>query len=80
MRKGFGDSAVSEDKTLTVRVDPACCQGHNRCTALAPELFELDEFGYARARGDGAVRKQLREKAWLAQANCPELAIDIHED
>jgi ferredoxin len=71
---------MSEDKTLTVRVDPARCQGHNRCTVLAPELFDLDEFGYAKARGDGAVRKQLQKKAWLAQANCPELAIVINED
>jgi ferredoxin len=71
---------MSEDKTLTVRVDPARCQGHNRCTALAPELFELDELGYARACGDGAVPKALQKKAWLAQANCPEHAIDINED
>jgi ferredoxin len=71
---------MSEDKTLTVRVDPARCQGHNRCTALAPQLFELDELGFARARGDGAVPKELEKKAWLAQANCPELAIDVNED
>jgi ferredoxin len=70
---------MSEDKTLTVRVDPARCQGHNRCTALAPQLFELDEFGYARARGDGTVPKELQNKAWLAQDNCPELAIDVNE-
>jgi ferredoxin len=71
---------MSEEKTLRTRVDPARCQGHNRCTALAPELFELDELGYARARADGAVPKQLHKKAWLAQANCPELAIDVNED
>jgi ferredoxin len=70
---------MPEDKKLTVRVDPARCQGHNRCTALAPELFELDEFGYARACGDGAVPKALQKTAWLAQANCPEGAIDINE-
>jgi ferredoxin len=70
---------MSEDNTLTARVDPARCQGHNRCTALAPELFELDEFGYARARGDGTVPKALQKTAWLAQANCPECAIEITE-
>jgi ferredoxin len=71
---------MSEGKTLTARVDPARCQGHNRCTALAPELFELDEFGYARVRGDGVVAKALEKTAWLAQANCPERAIEISED
>jgi ferredoxin len=80
MRKRFGGSTVSEDKTLTVRVDSARCQGHNRCTALVPELFELDECGYARARGDGTVRKELHDRAWLAHANDPELAIDVNED
>jgi ferredoxin len=71
---------MSEHKTLTVRVDPARCQGHNRCTALAPQLFELDELGYARARGDGAVPEELHNEAWLARANCPELAIDVNEN
>jgi ferredoxin len=71
---------MSEHKTLTVRVDPGRCQGHSRCTALAPQLFEPDELGYARARGDGAVPKELQKEAWLAQANCPELAIDVNED
>jgi ferredoxin len=71
---------MPEDKTLMVRVDPARCQGHNRCIALAPQLFDLDELGYARARGEGAVPEELQNKARLAQANCPELAIDVNED
>ena len=71
---------MSEHNTLTVRLDPTRCQGHNRCTALAPELFESDEFGYARARGDGAVPKALQKTAWLAQANCPEIAIEVIEE
>jgi ferredoxin len=79
MRKRFGGFTVSEEKTLMVRVDPARCQGHNRCTALVPELFEVDEFGYARARGGGTVGKELHDKAWHAQANCPELAIEVNE-
>ena len=70
---------MSEHKSLTVRVDAMRCQGHGRCTALAPELFELDELGYARARGDGAVGKELQDKASLARANCPELAIIVSE-
>ena len=66
-------------KTLHVHVDPERCQGHNRCKALAPELFELDGFGNAREAGDGTVPPGLEEKAWLAKANCPELAIDVTE-
>jgi len=65
---------------LKVRVDRARCQGHARCFALAPELFELDAMGNGRERGDGAVPPGLEAKARLAQANCPELAVDVIEE
>ena len=67
-------------KTLHVRVDRDRCQGHNRCKALAPELFELDELGNARETGYGTVPHGLEDKAWLARANCPELAVEVTED
>lgn len=65
---------------IRLHVDPDKCQGHSRCKSLAPELFELDEYGNAREVGDGAVPDELVEKAYLAKSNCPELAIDITED
>jgi ferredoxin len=65
---------------MKVRVDPDKCQGHNRCYALAPGLFKVDELGYASARGDGTVPEQLKEKARIAVENCPERAIEITED
>jgi len=71
---------MPEHKTLRVRVDPDKCQGHNRCKALAPELFELDEIGNARAAGDGIVPARLEAKAYLAKSNCPEFAIGIVEE
>jgi ferredoxin len=70
---------MSEAKTLRVRVDREKCQGHNRCKAVAPELFELDEYGNAREVGDGTVPAALEEKAYLAQSNCPEFAVLITE-
>lgn len=63
--------------SLRVRVNPERCQGHARCVALAPELFEVDAFGEAHEIADGWVSSTLEGKAWLARANCPELAIDI---
>jgi len=65
---------------LRLRVDPDKCQGHARCKSLAPELFELDEFGNAHEIGDGTVPEGLEDKAYLAKSNCPELAIDITEE
>ena len=66
---------MSEQNKLRVHVESALCQGHNRCYSIAPELFEVDDLGNARAKGDGSVPPQLEEKARLAVKNCPEHAI-----
>jgi ferredoxin len=65
---------------MKVQVIREKCQGHNRCFVVAPELFELDDEGYAFASGDGTVPPELEEKARLAAENCPELAITISEE
>ena len=62
---------------MRVHVDAEKCQGHNRCYALAPELFDVDDFGTAVVIGGGDVTPELEEKARLAVANCPEYAITI---
>ncbi len=64
---------------MRIHVDGDKCQGHNRCHALAPELFELDDYGTAHETGDGAVPAHLEDRARLAVANCPEFAIEIME-
>lgn len=64
---------------MHVKVDIDKCQGHNRCFALAPELFDVDELGNAHEVGDGLVPAELVDKARLAVANCPEFAIQITE-
>jgi ferredoxin len=65
---------------MRVRVDADKCQGHNRCYAIAPELFDVDDLGYATAIGDGTVPAGMEEQARLAAANCPELAVEIMEE
>lgn len=67
------------DRTMRVEVNSDLCQGHNRCYALAPELFDVDEYGTAVVIGDGSVAPELADKARLAVANCPEYAITISE-
>jgi ferredoxin len=64
---------------MHVRVQQEKCQGHNRCYALAPELFDVDDYGNAFELNDGVVPPELEAKARLAQANCPEFAIVIEE-
>ena len=62
---------------MRVKVDPDKCEGHNRCCALAPELFDVDDYGTATALNDGMVPPGLEEKAKLAVQNCPEYAIEF---
>ena len=38
---------------MRVEVNSELCQGHNRCYALAPELFDVDDYGNAVVIGDG---------------------------
>jgi ferredoxin len=64
---------------MRVIVESEKCQGHNRCYALAPELFDVDDYGQALVRDDGTVAPGLEDKARLAVANCPEYAISIEE-
>ncbi len=64
---------------MRVHIDSEKCQGHNRCYALAPELFDVDDYGTAFVLGDGTVPAGLEDKARLAVANCPEFAISTTE-
>lgn len=64
---------------MRVWVDPGKCQGHSRCYALAPELFDVDVEGFALVIVTGNVPPELEGKAALAAANCPERAIRLEE-
>lgn len=59
---------------LRVRVDPIRCTGFGFCAEFCPELFDLDEWGYAWLRQDetsSAAEGLVRETARL----CPRKAI-----
>ncbi|HVT77834.1 MAG TPA: ferredoxin [Acidimicrobiales bacterium] len=60
---------------MQVSVDPAKCQGHNRCARIAPDLFTVDELGTAHVVGDGHVPAGRERVARLAADNCPEYAV-----
>ncbi|MDA0340645.1 MAG: ferredoxin [Proteobacteria bacterium] len=65
---------------MRIRVNPDNCQGHNRCKTIAPDLFDLDDFGNSSAAGDGLVPADQEDAARLAIENCPEFAIELVED
>ena len=61
---------------MKIRIDADKCQGHARCYGLAPQLFDVDDYGSSTVVGDGTVPADLEDKARLAIANCPEFAIE----
>ena len=65
---------------MRVHLDAEKCQGHNRCYALASELFDVDDYGQAMLTVEGDVPTELHNKARLAASNCPEYAITITEN
>ena len=61
---------------MRIHVDPDKCQGHARCYGLAPQLFDVDDYGQSSVIGDGTVPPELEDTARLAIENCPEYAIE----
>jgi len=64
---------------MKIKYNREACQGHNRCYMLAPELFDVDDEGYAILLIDGDVPDELKDKAQLTVDNCPEYAIELTE-
>jgi ferredoxin len=64
-------------KPARLVVDGEKCQGHNRCRLLAPALIDIDDLGFAHAKGDGRVPPEHAEAARKAMRNCPEFAIRL---
>jgi ferredoxin len=62
---------------MRLEIDRASCEGHGRCYAIAPELFEPDELGDGQVLGDGELTDDQVALAERAVANCPEQAITI---
>jgi ferredoxin len=61
---------------LKAVVDPARCCGYTLCSQVCPEVFELDEDGFA-AVALPVVPPELADKARAGAAACPEGAITL---
>lgn len=64
---------------MIIKLDSDKCEGHGRCYALAPDLFDSDDEGYAVLKVDGEVPAGQEEAARLAADNCPEFAITVED-
>lgn len=66
---------------LRIRVDPIRCTAFGFCAEFCPELFTLDEWGYAWLKEcdvDGAAERLVRETARLCPRNA--IAVDLITD
>lgn len=63
-----------------ISVDASRCQGHARCLAFAPDIFEFDQEGYAYVPEDKADQAQISPQLQLAITNCPERSILVKDD
>jgi ferredoxin len=54
------------------------CQGHARCWAMAPQIFDLDDEGYV-VDGDIMVAEEDEKTAWRGAKSCPERALLIEK-
>lgn len=62
---------------MKTRIDAIKCQGYGTCVDRCPELFELDEWGFAAVIGDGDVPEALKESLYQAKRGCPENAVIV---
>jgi ferredoxin len=66
------------EDAVYLRVDADKCQGHARCNAVAPEVFELDEMGYTATR-PGSVPAEKEDAARRGVAACPERVLALEQ-
>jgi ferredoxin len=64
------------DLTLFVTIDQNKCCGYTRCAELCPELYKLDDDGFAYTDTD-VVRPELEATARAGADACPEGAITL---
>ena len=62
---------------MRIVLDSDKCQGHGRCYALAADLFDADDEGYAVLQVSGELTDDQLTRAQLAADNCPEYAITV---
>lgn len=63
---------------MKVRVDATACEGHGRCYALAPEVFDADDLGHCVVKQPHPTA-ETEAAARRGAENCPESAITVDD-
>ncbi|MCU1422852.1 MAG: hypothetical protein JWN36_2503 [Microbacteriaceae bacterium] len=64
---------------MRVTVDPTKCEGFGICAGLAPQIFELDEWGYAAVTGGSEIPAELEAGVRRAAGACSVGAISVQD-
>jgi ferredoxin len=62
---------------MRLAVDAAACQAYGLCADEAPDLLDLDDFGYSAVKGDGEVPVDREDAARAAVEICPVKALRL---
>lgn len=62
---------------MKLAVDAALCQAYGLCADEAPDLLDLDDFGYSAVIGDGEVSLDREPAAMAATEICPVKALRL---
>lgn len=56
---------------MKVKIDAGLCQGHGRCSDLAPVCSVRTRRGYGQVLGDGVVPPEKEDDVRRVALNCP---------
>ncbi|WP_106399815.1 ferredoxin [Actinocorallia populi] len=61
---------------MRVTIDDDNCRGHGVCCTVCPDVFDINDDGYAEVLLD-VIPAGLEDSVRKAAANCPERAITV---
>lgn len=61
---------------MNVKVNNNACIGCGACAAICPDVFEITDDGYAKAKVE-VVAEDKKEEVVEAQEGCPTSAIEV---
>ncbi len=64
---------------MKLNIDATRCDGYGVCAQIAPDIFKLDEWGYAFLGEDENFEHEEIELIQQAVADCPRAAIAVIE-
>lgn len=73
----FGQNERKGGTQVRVELREHACQGHGRCHALAPEVYQLNDDGYLDVDGSADIAPADEAAARRGAAACPERALRV---